>query len=195
MQKNANANDSFEPPNPSRLMIRMVVVAALVIIVIGAVFYRSLAAVPFALGVMVTSGLNIIKVRMLEQTVRRVVKMDDQEAGKNVVRLQYLLRYFITGVVLVAVGLIQNYTTAPPIYSSRESYFAVWAVLFPNAPESLLSSPFISIWGAIIGIFTLQLSVILVRSMKLEKDGDTFIEYEEDDDTEKDDSSVDEDEK
>ena len=31
--------------------------------------------------------------------------------------------------------------------------------------------------------------------MKLEKDGDTFIEYEEDDDTEKDDSSVDEDEK
>jgi len=173
----------------------MVVVAALVIIVIGSVFYRSLAAVPFALGVMVTSGLNIIKVRMLEQTVRRVVKMDDQEAGKNVVRLQYLLRYFITGVVLVAVGLIQNYTTAPPIYSSRESYFAVWAVLFPNAPESLLSSPFISIWGAIIGIFTLQLSVILVRSMKLEKDGDTFIEYEEDDDTEKDDSSVDEDEK
>ena len=173
-------NDTNESPNPSKLMRRMIVVSALAIIVIGAVFYRSLAAIPFALGVMVTSGLNIIKLRMLERTVRKVINMDDQEAGKNVVRLQYLFRYFITGVVLVAVGFIYNYTTPPPFYSSRENYFGVWAALFPNAPEALLNSPLISIWGAIIGIFTMQLSVILVRSMKLEKDGDNFIKYDED---------------
>ena len=59
----------------------------------------------------------------------------------------------------------------------------MWAALFPNGPQSLLSAPLISIWGALAGIFTLQLSVILVRSMKLEKDGDNFIEYSDDDGT------------
>jgi len=174
--------NDMESPKASKLMIRMVLVAALVIIVIGSVYYRSLAAIPFAFGVLITSGLNIIKLRMLERTVHKVVHMEDPEMGKNVVRLQYLLRYFLTGVVLVAVGLIHNYTTPPPFYTSREAYFGVWAALFPNGPQSLLSAPLISIWGAIAGIFTLQLSVILVRSMKLEKDGDNFIEYNDDDD-------------
>jgi len=160
----------------------MVVVAALLIIVIGAVFYRSLAALPFALGVIVASTLNIIKIRMLEHTVQKVMSMDDQEAGKNVIRLRYLLRYFLTGIVFVAVGLIHTYTSPPPVYSSRESYLGVWAIIFPNAPEALLNAPFISIWGALIGIFTLQISVILVRSLKLEKDGDNFIEYADDKD-------------
>ena len=164
-------------------MIRMVLIAALAIIVAGAVFYRSLAAIPFAFGVLITSGLNIIKLRMLLRTIRKVVYMEDPAMGKNVVRLQYLLRYILTGAVLVAVGLIHNYTTPPPFYSSREAYFGVWAALFPNGPQSLLSAPLISIWGALAGIFTLQLSLILVRSMKLEKDGDTFIEYTDDDST------------
>ena len=175
-------SDSPESPNPSQLMIRMVIVAALLIIVVGAVFYRSLAALPFALGVIVTSGLNIIKIRMLEQTVNKVISMDDQEAGKNVIRLRYLLRYFLTGIVFVAVGLIHTYTSPPPVYSSRGSYLGVWAILFPNAPEALLTAPFISIWGALVGIFTLQISVILVRSLKLEKDGDNFVEYADDKD-------------
>jgi len=172
--------ENLESPRASKLMIRMVIISALIIIVIGIIYYRSLAALPFALGVMVTAGLNIIKLRMLERTVQKVVYMEDQEAGKNLVRFQYLIRYFITGVVLVAVGLISNYTTEPPFYSGRESYIAVWVAIFPGAPESLKSAPFISIWGALAGIFTLQLSVILVRSMKLEKDGTNFIEYKDD---------------
>jgi len=175
--------NDMEAPKASKLMVRMVIISALVIIVIGAVYYRSLAAIPFTFGVLITSGLNIIKLRMLERTVYKVAYMDDPEMGKNVVRLQYLLRYFLTGAVLVAVGLIHNYTTPPPFYSSRETYFGVWAALFPNGPQSLLSAPLISIWGALAGIFTLQLSVILVRSMKLEKDGDNFIEYIGDDDS------------
>jgi len=180
--------DNIQPTKASKLMIRMVLVAALVIILIGIIYYRSLAALPFALGVLLISGLNIIKLRMLEKTVQKVVHMDDQEAGKNLVRLQYLLRYFMTGVVLVAVGLISNFTTPPPFYSDRESYLAVWATLFPNAPEALLNAPLISIWGAIAGVFTLQLSVMLVRMFKLEKDGDNFIEYKDDNDEVSDDN-------
>ena len=187
--------ESVESTRASMLMKRMIIVAALIIIVVGAVYYRSLAALPFTLGVIVTSGLNILKVRMLEKTVYKVVGMDDQEAGKNVVRFRYLLRYFLTGIVLVAVGLIHTYTTPPPFYADRDSYLGVWAILLPNAPEALLSAPLISIWGALAGIFTLQLSVILVRSLKLEKDGTEFIEYVDDDEEagdEKEDSQNDE---
>jgi len=187
-------NDKSVSKNPTALMTRMVLISALLMIVIGVVIYRSLAALPFAFGVIITSGLNIMKIRMLEQTVRKVIEMEDPEAGKNVVRLRYLLRYFLTGIVLVAVGLIHSYTTPAPLYSSRESYLAVWALLFPGGPESLLTSPLISIWGALAGIFTLQLSVILVRSMKLEKDGDNFIKYE-DDETATDDEAADDDRK
>jgi len=171
---------------PSRIMTKMIIVAALIIIAIGAVYYRSFAVIPFALGVIITLSLNIIKIRMLEKTVQKVLEMDDPEAGKNVVRFQYLIRYFLTGIVLVAVGLLQNYTTPPPIYSSRETYLAVWAVLFPNGPESLLNAPLISIWGALAGIFTLQISVILIRFLKLEKDGTNFIKYEDEADVETD---------
>ena len=169
----------MESPKASKLMIRMVIVAAVVMIFGGSVFYRSLAAIPFMFGVLITSGLNVIKLRMLEKTVFKVVHMDDQESGKNVVRFQYLLRYFMTGAVLVLIGIIHNYTSAPPDYSSR-AYLAFWAAIFPNAPEALLNAPAISIWGALFGLFTLQLSVFFVRSMKLEKDGTEFIEYVDD---------------
>ncbi|MCL2426550.1 MAG: hypothetical protein FWD05_09470 [Oscillospiraceae bacterium] len=165
---------------PTRPMIKMVIVAAAIIIIIGIIFYRSFAALPFALGVIITSALNVMKIRMLEKTVLKVVNMNDQEAGKNTVRFQYLLRYLMTGIVLVAIGLIQNYTTAPPFYSSREFYLPIWVLLFPNAPQSLTTSPLISIWGALAGIFTMQLSVLLVRFMKFEADGTEFIEYKDD---------------
>jgi len=162
----------------------MVLVSALIIIVIGIIFYRSLAALPFALGVMATAGLNVLKLRMLDRTVQKIIQMDNQETGKNIIRLQYLFRYFITGVVLVIIGLIHNFTTAPEWFSSREWYIPVWATIFPNAPEALLNAPFISLYGALFGIFTLQLAVIIVRSLKLEKDGEHFVNYEDDENDE-----------
>jgi len=176
----------MELSKPSKLIVRMIGVAALIIIVIGIIYYRSFAALPFVLGVIVTSVLNIIKMRMLERTVQKVADMDteDQDTGKNIVRFQYLFRYFITGVVLAVTGVIQNYTTPPPEHSSRTIYIEVWATLFPQGPESLLNAPFISVWGALAGIFTLQIAVLIVRSMKLEKDGDNFIKYEDEDDAE-----------
>jgi len=174
-------NQTAQQLATSKQLAKMIIIAALIIIVIGAVIYRSPAVIPFALGVIATSGLNIMKVRMLERTVERVLDMDDQQAGKNTVRLQYLLRYFLTGVVLVAIGMIQSYTTPPPFYSSRDWYIGVWSILFPNAPEALLAAPLISIWGAIFGLFTLQISIIMLRIIKPEKDGTNFIKYEDDD--------------
>ena len=178
-------HNNFESPKAAKLMMRMVIVAAIFVIAIGGAIYRSFAVIPFALGVAATSGLNIFKLRMLTNTIQKVLDTEDIETGKNTVRLQYLFRYFLTGVVLVAIALIDNYTTAPPIYSERVSHIAVWAAIFPNGPESLLTAPLISIMGALAGLFTLQLSIFIVRFFKLEKDGTEFIEYkddEEDDD-------------
>ena len=172
----------MELSKPSKLLIRMIGVAALIITLIGIIYYRSFAALPFSFGVLILSGLNILKVRMLESTVQKVADMNtgEEELGKNVIRIRYLLRYFLTGIVLVAIGLIQNYTTEPPLHSTRTVYINVWAVLFPNGPDSLLSAPLISIWGAVAGLFTLQIAVIIVRSFKLEKDGENFIKYDDD---------------
>lgn len=127
---------------PSRKMILMIGISALVIIAGGAALYRSLEALYFAVGVTLTSSLNVLKVVMLERTVKKVVDMEEQDAGKNYIRLQYLFRYFLTGIVLLAAGLVSVY----------------------------VKPPFINVWGAVAGIFTLQISVIIVRSMKLDED-------------------------
>jgi len=124
--------------HPSKRMILVIGVSVLVLIAAGTIFYRSLEALYFAFGVILTSSLNVLKVFMLERTVRKVVDMDQPDTGKNYVRLQYLLRYLLTGLVLLAAGLISMY----------------------------VHPPFINIWGAVAGVFTLQIAVISVRSMK-----------------------------
>ena len=125
----------------SKRMICVIGISALVIIVGGAAIYRSIEAIYFALGVILTSALNVFKVFLLDRTVKKTIDIEDPDAGKNYVRLQYLLRYFLTGAVLLGAGLVTNY----------------------------VKPPFINIWGAVAGIFTLQISVIIVRSMKQEE--------------------------
>ena len=126
---------------PSKRMILVIGISVLVLIVAGVLIYRSLEALYFAFGVILTSSLNVLKIIMLERTVNKVVGMDEPDAGKNYVRLQYLLRYILTGAVLLAAGLISVY----------------------------VHPPFINIWGAVAGIFTLQIAVISVRAMRMDE--------------------------
>jgi len=119
----------------TKRMIQGICIAAFVIIAGGAVFYRSFEAFPFALGVILTSALNVMKLLMLERNIKKTMDMSDPSRGKNYVRIQFLLRYFLTAAILVIAGL----------------------------------TPFISIWGALFGIFTLQISVVVVRATKLDE--------------------------
>jgi len=125
----------------TRRMILMIGIAALVMITGGAIFFRSIEALYFAFGVILTSGLNVLKVYMLERTVARTLEMDQESKGENYVKLQNLLRFGITAVVLLGVGLVQIYA-------------------YP---------PFINIFGAIFGLFTLQISVLTCRKTNLEE--------------------------
>ena len=84
-----------------------------------------------------TSSLNAGKFLLLERTVKKTLDMSEPDSGKNYVRLSYLIRYFLTGAVLIAAGLIGYFT------------------------------PHISIvLGAIFGLFTMQIAVVIVRHMK-----------------------------
>jgi len=132
---------------PTAKIIRMIVIVTLAMIAGGVLYYSLMAdlyeALPFALGVIVTSSLNILKIIMLERSIQKTLGMDNPETGKNYIRLQYLFRYFITAVVLVIVGLLHVYIDSPRI---------------------------ISIWGALFGLFTMQIALIAVRHTKLIED-------------------------
>ena len=128
----------------SRRMIVVICIAALVmaaggiIVSIAVPSIQSLQAIWFPLGVLLTSGVNVLKVFLLDRAIAKTLDMENPSSGSNYIRIQYLLRYLLTGAVLVAAGLISTYC----------------------------DPPFISIWGALAGVFTLQIAVIVVRSMK-----------------------------
>jgi len=127
----------MELSRPTKRLVLVIGISAIVIIAAGSAYYRSFEALPFILGVIMTSALNAGKVFLLERTVKKTLDLEDPDIGKNYVRFQYLFRYFITGLVLLAAGLIGSLT------------------------------PHISIiWGAVAGIFTMQIAVIIVRVMK-----------------------------
>ena len=111
----------------SKRMILVICVSALIFIAAGAVIYRSVSVLPFALGVILTSALNCVKVVMIERTVIKSADMGGNV--KSFVGLRYGLRLLLTLVVL-----------------------AICVV-----------SPHINIWGAAIGLFTLQISAISLR--------------------------------
>ena len=130
---------NMELSKTSKNLIQMIGVAALALIIIGTVIYRSIDALYFAIGVILTSSLNVGKVWLIERTVQKTLELDDQNAGKNYVRFQFIVRYVLSGIVLAAAGLISVY----------------------------VEPPFINIWGAIVGMFTLQISGMIVRHTKL----------------------------
>jgi len=125
----------------------MIIIVCLAMIAGGILYYSLVGdlyeALPFALGVIVTSALNILKIIMLERSIQKTLDMDNPDTGKNYIRLQYLLRYFLTAVVLVIIGLLHIYIDSPRI---------------------------ISIWGALFGLFTMQIALIAVRHTKLIED-------------------------
>jgi len=94
-------------------------------------------ALLFTAGVLLMALLNAAKICLLERTVKKTLEMDEPDFGKNYVRIQYLVRYFLTAIVMLGAGLIGYYTQHTGI-----------------------------ILGAVAGIFTMQISVIIVRHMK-----------------------------
>jgi hypothetical protein len=89
----------------SNRMIQVISVAALVMITAGAVYYRSSEVFLFALGVLLTSALNVARLTMLRRSVEKAVHMDLGKDAGGYMRLQFLLRFLLLAAVLVITAL------------------------------------------------------------------------------------------
>ena len=85
-------------------MIIVIICVSLLTIIGGAAYLRSMFAVDFGLGVVMACGLNIAKVLMLKHAVNRVTTMEHGVSGYT--GGMYLLRFLLTGAVLVAAHFI-----------------------------------------------------------------------------------------
>lgn len=123
---------------PAKKMILVIGISSLIIIGIGVVFYRSFSAVPFAIGVLLTAALNIFKVFMVERTVNKTLDLVEETDGKNFVRIQYFLRYLLTGAVLVIAALtpfIDLWGAVAGILTFQIAVYAVKLMKFDDSAE------------------------------------------------------------
>ena len=86
-------------------MIRAVICISVLMMVGGAVAFRSSFAVAFALGVAMTMILNVVKIIWLRYCVTRAVNMEST-GGTAFIGIHYILRFILTGFVLVAAHFI-----------------------------------------------------------------------------------------
>ena len=87
-----------------RKMSVVMLITALIMIIAGAVasvYFPDLSPIPFSFGVLLSTGLNIIKVIWLDRAVKNAVNMTDQSAASNYIKLQYLLRFLFTALILI----------------------------------------------------------------------------------------------
>lgn len=99
----------------AKKMIMVICVVAVLIMIGGAVYFvvftedaindKLLKTLAFALGALLTSALNVLKVFLLERNVQRILDMTDPTSTKGFVTVQYMIRYVLTGVVLVVAAL------------------------------------------------------------------------------------------
>jgi len=91
----------------AKKMANVIVILSFAVIIAGTAYnlYRSLPFLPFALGVLLFLGVNILKVFMIEQSIKKIVDTNDKKTY-NYFRLQYLLRFVITGAALAAAALL-----------------------------------------------------------------------------------------
>ena len=79
----------------------------LVIIAAGFAFYRSftLGYLYFVVGAVLGAALNMCKIIAINRVINRAPGMNPEDAG-NYARGQYLLRFLLTTVVLIAAALV-----------------------------------------------------------------------------------------
>jgi len=85
----------------AKKMIFVLCILLAVITVGSAIYYRSLAFLPFATGALLVVALNIVKIVMLDHAVDKALTMTEGKSAGNYMRVQYFLRFILTGAVLV----------------------------------------------------------------------------------------------
>ena len=85
-------------------MLFAVSVLSLVTVIAGFVYHRSPAALPFAFGVILMYGTNVLRIVMLDR-VAEAAALPEGQGAVGRIRLQYLARLILTAIVLVVAAL------------------------------------------------------------------------------------------
>ena len=137
-------------PISKKIMERIGIIA--LIIIVGAfilMFFTQFTlgtTILFSVGVFITSALNCFKIFMIERTATKISNMDNPERGKGYAYFQYIVRYFLTAIVVGLVILIMFLITGESPFLSFEH------------GRSTLYDPMII--GLVVGLFTLKIGVI-----------------------------------
>ena len=80
-------------------MAKVIMIAAAVMIGAAAIYFRSIQAVPFAVGVLLTSFMNIAKLIMLEKSMAETIPMEQNDIkiyiyGQHALRVVMLVAVF-----------------------------------------------------------------------------------------------------
>jgi len=90
----------------SKRVIIVIIALSALIIIGGGIFHRSSNAIFFAVGVLVSMGINIVRVIWLRQSVIKAVAMEDSASASNHIRIHRLLRFLFAFVILLGMHLI-----------------------------------------------------------------------------------------
>jgi hypothetical protein len=102
------------------------------------------------------SALNCFKVAMIDRTARRISDMSAPEVGKGYAFFQYVLRYFLTAIVIGITLLIIYFITG------------VTPFLSFDAPGPSPYGPII--FGFVVGLFTMKFGVIAAGNIEKDED-------------------------
>ena len=126
-------------------IVAAIIIAVAFVVLLFAPFTVSTIAL-FSLGVVITSALNCFKIFMIERTALKISNMTVPEVGKGYAYMQYILRYFLTAIVVGLVILIMFLITGQSPFLSFE------------ADRSTLYDSIII--GLVVGLFTMKIAVI-----------------------------------
>ena len=112
-------------------MLKAIICIAFLMMVSGAVLFRSYYAIGFALGVGMSLALNVGKVLWLKYAVNRATVMEPGAAGAYI-SIHYVLRYILTGLVLVAAHFLPVVSMFGAAIGLLSMPFANYAVHFIN---------------------------------------------------------------
>ncbi len=96
----------FDISDTAKALIRNVVIYCFIILIIFALFsYNDIdSIIVFGTGLLFGALLVIFKIVLLEKNIKKAVEFNESRAN-NYMRLHFLARYVLTGVVLLVAGL------------------------------------------------------------------------------------------
>jgi len=111
----------------AKKMMTIIGISVVFLVVGSVIFYRSIACLPFIYGVILAAVANIIKIVMLDITVKTVQTKGVDAVGRYVVAQNYIRLLLTAAIVIVAIYMpfINHWGTITEILMYRLAIYAL----------------------------------------------------------------------